>query len=197
MLRARAGNAPVFGNNLRMERIAIVGSPGSGKTSLARRLAEHLDLRHIELDAIFHQPGWEPLPDDQFIARVTEATAGSRWVTDGNYQRVAGPIIWQRADTVVFLDLPRHTAMRALLGRSARRAWRQEELWNGNRERFRNFVKRDKEENILLWAWTQHRRYRRDYLAAIDAPENAGLNFVHLRTRRQVAAWLAGVGASV
>ncbi len=177
-----------------MQRIAIVGSPGSGKTTLARQLAERLDLAHIEIDAIFHQPGWEPLPDDQFIARITEATAQERWVTDGNYQRVARPIIWQRADTVVFLDLPKRTVMYALLKRSVRRSWRQEELWNGNRERFRNFVKTDKEENILLWAWTQYNRHRVDYLSDMDDPQYARLNFIHLQGRTTVAQWLATVG---
>ena len=56
-----------------MERIAVVGSSGAGKTTVARQLADRFDLEHIELDAIFHQPGWEPLPDDQFIERVTGA----------------------------------------------------------------------------------------------------------------------------
>ena len=65
-----------------MQRIAIVGSPGAGKTTLARELAARLDLTHIEIDAIFHQPGWEPLPDADFIAAIESATAGDRWVTE-------------------------------------------------------------------------------------------------------------------
>lgn len=76
-----------------MDRIAIVGSPGSGKTTLARALADRLDLSHVELDALFHQPGWEPLPDADFIAAVESATAAERWVTCGNYQRISKPII--------------------------------------------------------------------------------------------------------
>lgn len=176
-----------------MQRIAIVGSPGSGKTTLARELARRLDLAHIELDAIFHQPGWEPLPDDQFIDRITKATAADRWVTDGNYQRVAKPIIWQRADTVVFLDLTKATIMRSLLKRTVRRSWRQEELWNGNRERFRNLVKRDKEQNILLWAWTEYDRHRYGYLADMEDPQYRRLDFVHLPDRPAIANWLATV----
>lgn len=176
-----------------MQRVAIVGSPGAGKTTLARELAARLELEHIELDAIFHQPGWEPLPDDQFIDRVTEVTAGDRWITDGNYQRIARPIIWQRADTVVFLDLPKRTVMYSLLKRSVRRSWRQEELWNGNREQFRNFLKRKKEDNILLWAWTQYDRYRSNYLAAMNDPQHGRLDFVRLRHRSDLSRWLTTV----
>ncbi|MBT8194426.1 MAG: AAA family ATPase [Acidimicrobiia bacterium] len=38
-----------------MERIAVVGPPGSGKTTVARELADRLHLPHIELDSIFHR----------------------------------------------------------------------------------------------------------------------------------------------
>ena len=44
-----------------MERIAVIGTSGAGKTTLARRLAGSLDVPHLELDAIYHQAGWEPL----------------------------------------------------------------------------------------------------------------------------------------
>lgn len=176
-----------------MQRIAIVGSPGAGKTTLARQLSERLGLTHIEMDAIFHQPGWQPLPDAEFIAALESATAADRWVTCGNYQRVAKPIIWQRADTVIFLDIPKGTVMRSIVHRSVRRAWRQEELWNGNRERFRNFFSSQKEENIILWAWTQYDRYREGYRADMRDPQWSRLEFVHLKSRGAVADWLREV----
>ena len=178
-----------------MQRIAIVGSPGAGKTTLARQLAEHLDLTHIEIDAIFHQPGWRQLPDAEFIGAIERATAGDRWVTCGNYQRVSKPLIWQRADTVVWIDLPKAAIMRALLHRSVRRAWRREELWNGNRERFRNFFKPKKEDNILLWAWVHYHSLRDRYLADISDPQWSRLDFVHLQSREQVSNWLDRVAA--
>jgi adenylate kinase family enzyme len=177
-------------HNASMQRIAVVGSAGSGKTTVARELADRLRLPHIELDAIFHQPGWEPMPDDEFAEQVSVAIAGDRWITDGNYQRVSRPIIWPRADTIVFLDLPKRTVMHALLKRSVRRSWRREELWNGNREQFRNFVKPQKEDNLLVWAWTRYDGYRTRYLDAMQDPEFAHIEFVQLRSRPEVAKWL-------
>ena len=89
-----------------MRRVSVVGSSGSGKSTVAARLAEQLGVPHTELDAINHQPNWTPLPHEEFRRRVTEITAGAQWVVDGNYSTVRD-IVWDRADTVVWLDLPR------------------------------------------------------------------------------------------
>ncbi len=83
--------------------------------------------------------------------------------------------------------------MRSIVHRSVRRAWRQEELWNGNRERFRNFFSSQKEENIILWAWTQYDRYREGYRADMRDPQWSRLEFVHLKSRGAVADWLREV----
>ena len=77
-----------------MQRISVVGNSGSGKTTVARRLAAVLDVPHIELDAIFHQPGWRELPTTDFREQVTRAVQGAGWVVDGNYSAVrAAPVL--------------------------------------------------------------------------------------------------------
>ena len=60
-----------------MRRIAIVGNCGTGKSTLARQLAAKLELTHIELDALFHQPGWSPTPAAEFVAKLNEALANA------------------------------------------------------------------------------------------------------------------------
>lgn len=57
-------------------RISVVGVTGAGKTTLARRLSDLLDVPHVELDALHWEPNWTPAPVDVFRDRVTEATAG-------------------------------------------------------------------------------------------------------------------------
>jgi len=76
----------------------------------------------IELDALMHQPAWAPKPDEEFKREVEQATAQDIWVVDGNYRQVVieGPV-WQRADTVVWMDPPRRTFMRQLFVRTLRR----------------------------------------------------------------------------
>ena len=61
-----------------------------------------------------------PLPLDVFRDQVTAAIAGDGWAVDGNYS-VLRDLIWDRADTVVWLDLPRPVVMRQVVARTLRR----------------------------------------------------------------------------
>ena len=126
-----------------MRRVSVVGTSGAGKSTLGAALAARLGVDFLELDSVFHQPGWVPLPREEFRERVAVAVAGERWVIDGNYSMVRD-LVWARADTVVWLDLPKRTVMRQVIWRSFRRAAARVELWNGNRERWRNFFALDK-----------------------------------------------------
>ena len=170
----------------------MVGNSGSGKTTLGRGLAAGLRVPFVELDAIAHQRDWEPLPVPEFRRRVGELVAAEGWVVDGNYSAVRD-LVWARADTVVWFDLPRRTVLRQLLLRTVRRTTRREELWNGNRERFSSLFRLDPQESILRWAWTQHGKYRRRYAAAAGDPAYAHLTFVRIGSRADAARFLARV----
>ena len=161
---------------------------------LARALAERLAVPHIELDALMHQPGWRPKPDDEFMDELEVATAQPAWVVDGNYRRfvIEGPV-WKRADTVVWLDLPRRTVMRQVIVRTVRRALTREELWNGNREPLSNFVSLDPLENVIVWAWVKHQDFARRYASAMNDPAWSHLRFVRIRSRAEAARWLSSV----
>jgi adenylate kinase family enzyme len=173
-----------------VRRVSVVGVSGAGKSTLGRCLGAQLGVPFLELDGVFHQPGWTPLPPQDFQARVREVTAGDGWVIDGNY-RSAGvqELVWDRADTVVWLDLPRPLVMRRIVRRSLRRAITREELWNGNRESLRNLVRRDPEANIVVWSWRTHAAQVARYEAAMSDPANAHLRFVRLRSPAEVAAF--------
>ena len=175
-----------------MQRVSVVGCSGAGKTTLARELAARHGLEHVELDALHHEPGWRPRPRDDLRGLVLERLAAPRWVVDGNYRSQVQDLVWPLADTVVWLDLPRFTVMRAIVLRTLRRIVRREELWNGNRERWANFFDPRPEENVILWAWTHHPLYRAQYTAAAADPEHAHLRFVRLRSREAVRRFLGG-----
>jgi len=175
-----------------VRRVSVGGTSGSGKSTLARELADILKVPHLELDGVFHQPGWAPLPVGEFRARVAEFTAQDGWVTDGNYSVVRG-LIWERADTVAWLDLPRILVMRRLIWRTLRRMATRQELWNGNRESARNLFSLDPEKSIIVWAWTTHAANRDTYLAATQDPANAHLTFIRLTSPRAVRRFLADV----
>jgi adenylate kinase family enzyme len=147
---------------------------------------------HIELDSIFHQPGWTPLDDETFKSRVTLTTEPERWVVDGNYSTVRD-IVWDRADTVVWFDLPYATVMARTIRRTVRRSVTRRELWNGNKEPFSNLWSLNPERSIIAWAATRHGVYRQRYSAAELDPRWARLRFVRLRSQGQADAFLAGL----
>jgi adenylate kinase family enzyme len=184
--------APPLGAVLRcaiVRRVSVVGTSGAGKSTLARELAVILGVPYLELDGLNHQPGWEPLPKEEFRRIVAAKAAEDGWVIDGNYSAVQ-PLVWARADTVAWLDLPKSIVMRQVVWRTLRRVAGRQELWNGNRERWRNFFTWDPEQSVISWAWHKHDEYHTRYAAATDHPANAHLRFVRLTSRHDVSRFL-------
>ncbi len=103
-----------------MDRVSVVGCPGSGKTTFAAALAERMGTSHLELDSLYHQKDWEPLADAEFRSAVTSVIGGERWVVDGNYPQVVKRLVWAAADAVIWLNPPRYRAMWSLSGRTLR-----------------------------------------------------------------------------
>ena len=168
-------------------RIAIVGTTGSGKTTLARQVAQCLQIQHFELDALHWEPNWIPAEDEVFQARVGQALEGDRWVVDGNYSKVRS-IVWQRADTIVWLDYPFWLVLNRLFRRTWRRSFLQEELWSGNRENFRiSFLSQD---SILIWFLRTYAKRRKQYPILFQQPEYSHLSIVHLQSPQMTNQWL-------
>ena len=172
----------------RPTRTAVVGTTGSGKTSFASRLANLEGSRHVELDALHWQADWTPLQRAALGAEVDEATAAGAWVVDGNYSMVRD-IVWERADTIVWLDLSLPRMFWQLWRRSWRRAIRAEELWNGNRERLRTLLA--SRDSLFVWQLKTYRKHRHRYPGLFAQPEWRHLRIVVLRTPRQADDWLA------
>ena len=168
-----------------MRRVAVISSAsGTGKTTLGRQLATGLGVPFVELDALVHGPNWAETPDDELRALVEPLLAGDAWVFDGVYRRKLGALVLDAADTIVWLDLPLRVWLPRLLRRTVGRIVRREEIWNGNRETFRDaFWGR---EALVPFALHQHFRRRRVY-----PTELAGLAVVRLRSTAEVDRFLA------
>lgn len=170
-------------------RILVAGSSGSGKTTLARRIGVALDIPHVELDALFHGPGWTRLPD--FEKQVRRLVAQPAWVTEWHYSQ-ARPLLARSADLLVWLDLPRAVVMRQVVARTVSRRLRRTQLWNGNVEGplWRAVVRRD---GIIRWAWrTYHPTRERVQALAAQRPD---LPIVRLTSHARAAAWVEQLGA--
>ena len=179
-----------------MNRISVVGSSGSGKTTAARAVAERLGYAHLELDSVYHQADWAALPADQFRSTAQDFVSQDRWVVDGNYHSQGVlDIVWKRADTVLWIDAPKHIVMSRVTRRTIRRALRREELWNGNREPMSNFTKWAPEENVIRWAWTRFDSSRERCENRMNETMWSHLDFIRLRSRRDVAAFVNSLAA--
>jgi adenylate kinase family enzyme len=145
-------------------KIALMGCSGSGKSTLAARLESQLGYPWIELDSYFHQANWQPKDSQVFkdeiegILKESEETAGG-WIVDGNYLSKLDELVVTQADTVIWFHLPKRIVMYRTIKRSLLRALTRKELWNGNRESFRNLLRRSPERNIIRWSWTQYDGY--------------------------------------
>ena len=166
-----------------MQRISVVGSSGSGKTTVAQAIAKILGRPHLELDGVYHQPDWVPLPDDQFRETVGEFVDQAAWVIDGNYSNDGVlDLVWSHADTVVWVDPPKRTVMQRVIRRTIRRAATRQELWNGNREPLTNFTSWDPEKNVIRWAWTRYDARQAEYETRMNDPAWSSLSFIRLRS---------------
>jgi adenylate kinase family enzyme len=176
-----------------MRRVAVIGGSSTGKTTLSRELARRLGVPHIELDALHHDAGWQEAPADVLQARVEAALAAAPdgWVVDGNYHGKLGTTVLERADTVVFLDLPRRVALRRVLLRTAGRVISRKELWNGNRETLRNALSRD---SIVWWVIRQHGTYEKKWMPRLARLTEVSV--VRLRSPREVRAWIQSIQAT-
>jgi adenylate kinase family enzyme len=149
-------------------RIVVVGTTCCGKTTFARRLANTLRVRHIELDALFWLPDWTPRQESEFRSLVRVALAGERWVIDGNYSRLQD-LIFNRATTLIWLNYSFPRVLFRGLKRTTKRVLTGEAVYAGNRESFRRaFLSQD---SILWWLVTTHhrrgRRYRKIFATSI------------------------------
>jgi adenylate kinase family enzyme len=168
-----------------MRRVVIVASAsGSGKTTLGRTLAERLSVPFVELDALVHRPGWAETPDEELRTLVAPIVASDGWVIDGAYRGKLGDTVLAAADTVVWLDLPRRIWLPRLVRRTWRRVRRREELWNGNRETWRNVLWGG--DALLPFALRNYPRRRRLYPVELSR-----FRLVRLRSTAEVARFLA------
>ena len=172
------------------QRIHVIGTSGSGKTTFAGRVAECLEIPHVELDALHWGPNWTEPAVHEFREKVAAALNGDTWAVDGNYSKVRD-IIWERADTVVWLDYTFLVVMARVIWRTFRRGLTREELWNENRERLiGNLFSKD---SVIRWSMTTYHRRKREYPVMFKQPEYGHINFVQLRSSREGREWVRGL----
>jgi adenylate kinase family enzyme len=173
-----------------MNRISVVGTSGSGKTTFAGKLAKVLGIPHIELDALHWESGWTPAPRDVFRSRVREAVGAACWVVDGNYGNDAQDLVWERVDTVVWLNYSFPVTIYRIVSRTLIRLVTREKCCNGNRESWRLALSRD---SIIWWALRTYHRRRAEYPARLATVEQRDAQIIRPHSPREADRWLASL----
>lgn len=172
---------------LKPQRIVVAGASGAGKSTLARLISERLDLPYTEIDSLYHGPGWTER--ETFLDDVRTVAAAERWVCEWQYD-AARPVLLERCELMVWLDLPRAVTIRRVTRRTVRRRFRREELWNGNREGPLWRIVSDP-EHIIRWAWTSHPRVAERVALVLEARPD--LPVVRLSSAAEASRWSAGL----
>ncbi len=86
-------------------KIIVIGSPGSGKSTFARKLRDKTHLPLYYLDMIFHNPDRTTVSREEFDHRLLEILETDEWIIDGNYLRTLPPR-FEKCTEVFLFDLP-------------------------------------------------------------------------------------------
>jgi adenylate kinase family enzyme len=162
-----------------MQRVAVVGPGGAGKSTFAAELGRRTGLPVIHLDRHFWRPGWvEPAREDWRKVQA-DLVAGDRWIADGNYGGTFD-IRFERADTVIVFQPPRLVCVTGALRRSLRHRGEAVQA-PGCPEHL--------DPGFLRYLW----RYPRDSRPRLDAAlarNRDHLTVVELRSRKAAADFL-------
>ena len=176
-----------------MKRINVVGTSASGKSTFSKALAQQLKVDYIELDELFWLDDWVESSDQEFFKKLQEKInqAPEGYVIDGNYTRTQN-IKWKQIDTIIWLDLPFHINFYRSVKRALHRVFTQQPLWinSNNTESFKSLLSRD---SIVFWMVKTHRKNREKYLKILNDPQYSDIQFIHLRSTRQMHQFLNGL----
>lgn len=167
-----------------MKKIAIIGSGGSGKSTMARRLGDITGIKVYHLDKLFWKPGWESITREELTEKIKGIMLEDSWIIDGNYSSTM-EMRMEEADTVIYLDFP---SISCLWGITKRR------FMYANKERpdITAGCNEKLDWQFVSWVLTFRRRNRKKLLGLIEKYKE-GRMMVILKNRRQVESFLASL----
>ena len=173
-----------------MQRVSVVGTTGSGKSTFVERLAVAIDSQAIHLDDLMWLPDWQKRDDDAYSELLTTALQAERWVVDGN-TRKSRALVWNNADTVIWLNYSFWVNFTRLLLRTLRRIRDKTEIFPGCQESFKTqFFSRD---SLLLWFFRTYWRRKKEYRDLFESQQFPHLRVIVIEKPRRANQLLAAL----
>ena len=167
-----------------MKQIMIIGCGGCGKTTLARKLAQRLNLPLIHLDRLYWCGNWQSVDRETFDMLLMKEVSKPEWIIDGNYNRTI-PLRLSYCDTVIYMDYPRLLCLWGVLKRVFTN-------WGRSRSDMGGYCPERLDGDFLKTVWKFNPTNRRRYYQMLE--EQQGKTIVILRSRRQTRRFLDSVG---
>jgi adenylate kinase family enzyme len=164
-----------------MERVVVLGIPGSGKSTISRFIGNHFGIPVLHLDTVFWLPNWQKASPESFNQAHAEWMNKPAWVIDGNYRRTLDERL-ALADTVVLLAFPTLAGFWYAFVRSIKeRGKSRPDMTIGCIEKF--------DWEFAKWIL----RFNRDVLPVLESTVSSHphIHVVRLQNRRQMKRWMA------
>jgi adenylate kinase family enzyme len=168
-----------------MKRVVVVGTSCSGKTTLARDIASILEIPHFELDVLHWGPNWTCR--EYFEENVTKAVQNPSWTIDGNYRKVRD-LIWDRVDTIIWLNYSFSLVFWRALKRTIPRVFLKQTIFAGNRETFR--IAFFSSDSILWWVIKTYRKRIKEYSKLFSGNQFPNIKIIEFRHPKQADKFL-------
>lgn len=159
-----------------MQKVIVIGCPGSGKTTFAERLNEITGLPLYHLDAIWHKPDKTHISRENFDKSISEIFNTSEWIIDGNYNRTIEMRIMQ-CDTVFLFDLPTEVCIQGASDRLGKERydlpWIEKELTPSFKQSIEEFP-----HNSLPRIYELIEKYKKDKQVVVFKSREDAENFL-------------------
>jgi adenylate kinase family enzyme len=170
-----------------MQRVAVIGNSGGGKSVLARRIASLRELPYIEIDRISWRDGWRPAPEAEYRIEHAQAIAQDRWVIDGLGRQDSIAPRLARATDIVLVDLPLWVHFRLAAERQI--AWATGRLETPPA----GLAEMPPTEGLFRTIWEVDRDWMPGIRDLVSAEERSGKNVFRLTSLEEVDRFAASL----
>lgn len=164
-----------------MKKVAIIGSGGAGKSTLARQLSEKIGIPVYHLDAILWKPNWVMTSKTEQRMIQNELITRESWIIDGNYGSTLD-IRLNAADTIIYLDLPRTVC----LYRAIKRRFQYR---NRTRPDMAADCKEKLDMEFLKWIWN-YPKVKRPAILAMLKELSSKKKVIILSSRKEIKRFI-------